>query len=123
MFVAVLVLLGDPPDLVVAAQGPGDRVRQGVQLLDHPAALQARQVAEPAEEQGQHGQDRDLRGERLGAGDADLRPGVQVDAAVGLAGDRAADDVADGQRPVPLPFRLAQGGQRVGRLARLGDAR
>ena len=42
-------------------------------------------------EQRQHG---DLRRERLGGGDADLGPGVQVDAAVGLAGDGAADDVA-----------------------------
>ncbi len=62
-----------------------------------------------------------LRREGLGRGDADLRAGVQVDAAVGLLGDRAADDVADGQRGVPLAFHLAQGGQRVGRFAALRD--
>ena len=48
-------------------------------------------------------------------------PGVQVDAAVRLAGDGAADDVADGERRVALALRLAQGRQRVGRLARLRD--
>ena len=38
----------------------------------------------------------ELRRERLGRGDADLRPGVRVDGAVGLARGHAADDVADG---------------------------
>ena len=66
----------------------------------------------------QHG---DLRREGLRAGDADLGPGVEVDAAVGLAGDRRADDVADGQRRMPPPLRLAEGPERVGRLARLAE--
>ena len=74
-----------------------------------------------AEVQGQHGQHGHLVGERLGAGDADLGAGVEVDAAVGLAGDAAADDVAQRQRRMPLALRFAQGGQRVGRLARLRD--
>ena len=38
----------------------------------------------------------ELRRERLGRGDADLRAGVRVDRAVGLARRHAADDVADG---------------------------
>ena len=79
------------------------------------------QVPQPAEVEGQHGQHHALRRERLGRGDADLRPGVQVDAAVGLLGDRAAHHVADGQRRVPLAFHFAQGRQRVGRLAALRD--
>ena len=37
----------------------------------------------------------DLRRERLGRGDADLRPGMGVDGAVGLARGHAADHVAD----------------------------
>ena len=64
----------------------------------HGQAVGERQVAEPAEVQGQQGQHGDLRRERLGAGDADLGAGVQVDPAVGLAGDRAADGVDDRQR-------------------------
>ena len=62
-----------------------------------------------------------LRGERLGRGHADFRPGVQIDAAVGLLGDRAADHVADGQRRMPLALHLAQRRQRVGRFAALRD--
>ena len=62
-----------------------------------------------------------LRRERLGRGHADFRPGVQINAAVGLAGDRAADDVADRQRRMPFAFHFAQGGQRVGRFAALRD--
>ena len=46
---------------------------------------------------------------------------MQIDAAVGLAGDRAADDVADRQRRMALALHLAQGGQRVGRFAALRD--
>ena len=56
------------------------------------------QMAHAAQVQGKQRQDGDLGGERLGAGDADLRTGVQVDAAVGFAGDGAADDIAQGQR-------------------------
>ena len=78
-------------------------------------------MPQPAEVQGEHRQHDALRGERLGRGDADFRAGVQVDAAVGLAGDRAADDVADRQRRMPLALHLAQRGQRVGRLAALRD--
>ena len=68
-----------------------------------------RQVPHPAEVQGQHGQDGDLIGERLGAGDADFRAGVQVDAAVGLAGDAAADDVAQRQRRMALALATRAG--------------
>ena len=69
----------------------------------------------------QHRQRDALRREGLGRGDADFRPGVQVDAAVGLLGDRAAHDVADRQRRMPLALHLAQGRQRVGRFAALRD--
>ena len=62
-----------------------------------------------------------LRREGLGRGDADFRAGVQVDAAVGLAGDRAADDVADRQRRVALALHFAQRGERVDRFAALRD--
>ena len=48
-------------------------------------------------------------------------PGVRVDRAVGLARRHAADDVADGDAAGALPLRLAQRGERVGRLAGLRD--
>ena len=48
-------------------------------------------------------------------------PGVQINAAVGLAGNRAADDVANRQRRVALAFHFAQGGQRIDRFAALRD--
>ena len=63
----------------------------------------------------------ELRRERLGRGDADLRAGVRVDGAVGLARRHAADHVADGDAARALPARLAQRRQRVGGLAGLRD--
>ena len=98
----MVIALGDAAHLVVAGQRPPDRVGHGAQLADHARPLQAGQVAHPAEVEGEHGQDGDLVGERLGAGHADLRPRVEVDAAVGLAGDAAADDVAQGQGRMAL---------------------
>ena len=115
------VPFGDLAHPALALQRLADQVRQGVQLTHHLRSLNRRQVAHPAEIEGQHGQDGDLVGERLGAGHADLGAGVEVDAAVGLPRDAAADDVAQGQRRVPLALALAQGGQRVGRLAGLGQ--
>ncbi len=79
------------------------------------------EVPQPAEIEGQQGQHGHLRRERLGAGDADLGAGVEVDAAVGLAGDRAADGVDDRQGRVAAPLGLAQRAQGVGRLARLAE--
>ena len=48
-------------------------------------------------------------------------PGVRVDRAVALPRGHAADDVADRDAARALGLRLAQRGQRVGRLARLRD--
>ena len=95
----------------------GDRLDR----IDDGQAVGEREVPEPAQVERQQGQDGDLGRERLGAGDADLGAGVQVDAAVGLAGDRAADGVDDRQGRMPPPLRLAEGAQRVGRLARLAE--
>ena len=78
-------------------------------------------MPEPAQVEGQQGQHGDLGRERLGAGDADLGAGMEVDPAVGLAGDRAADGVDDRQGRVPAALGLAEGAQRVGGLARLAE--
>ena len=78
-------------------------------------------MPQAAQIEGQQGQDGHLRRERLGAGDAHLGPGVEVDAAVGLAGDGAADGVDDRQGRVPAALGLAQGAEGVGGLARLAE--
>ena len=78
-------------------------------------------MADAAQQQRQQGQNGHLRGEALGRGDADLRAGVHVDAAIVLAGDGAGDVVADAQGPVALALALAQCGQRIGGLAALAD--
>ena len=63
----------------------------------------------------------ELRRERLGRGDADLRTGVRVDRAFGFARGHAADHVADREAARALALGLAQRRQRVGGLARLRD--
>ena len=65
----------------------------------------------------------ELRGEGLGGGDPDFRPGVRVHGAVGFPRGHAADDIADGNALGALLARLAKRRQRVGGLARLGDRR
>ena len=81
------------------------------------AALQDAQVAEPGQPERHQRERGDLAGERLGAGDADLGAGVQVDAAVHLARDGRADHVDQPERAGAAALGLADGRQRVGRLA------
>ena len=54
-------------------------------------------------------------------GDRDLGPGLEEDDRVGLAGDRRADRVRDGDDRAALLAGVAGRGDRVGGLARLGD--
>ncbi len=68
--------------------------------------LHHRHVAQAAELEREQRQRDHLARERLGRRDADLRAGVQVDAAVGLARDRRADDVHDA-RASRAPRRFA----------------
>ena len=91
-----------------------DRVHDG-------QAVRERELSEPAEIKRQQQEHRDLGGKRLGAGDADLGAGVEIDAAVGLAGDGAADGIDDRQRRVPPALRLVESTERIGRLARLAE--
>ena len=78
--------------------------------MSHPAQVQC--------QQSQHG---DLRGEGLGRCHPDLGSGVQVDPPIGLAGNRRADRVTDGQCLVALPPALPHRRQGIGRLPALGD--
>ncbi len=117
----VVVKLGQLADLAVLRQDAGDLIRQlshrGYQiataLLGHPRAA--------AEVEAEEGEGHDLRGERLGRGDPDLGPGVDVHPAVRLARDRRAHDVHDGHTARALLLRLPQRRQRVRGLARLRD--
>jgi hypothetical protein len=79
-------------------------------------------VAEEAtstQEEGEEREHGDLTGEGLGRCDADLGSDAEVDAEVGLAGDRRPDDVDHAERQRATLLGLFEGGERVGRLARL----
>ena len=70
----------------------------------------------------QHGEQRErhhLAQERLGGGHRDLLVGLRVDDAVALARHGRAHHVRDAEHLRALYARVADGGQRVGRLARL----
>mmetsp|Transcript_35379 Transcript_35379/g.88069 ORF Transcript_35379/g.88069 Transcript_35379/m.88069 type:complete len:317 (+) Transcript_35379:1089-2039(+) len=68
-----------------------------------------------------HREGEDLRGEGFGRGDADLRPGVQVDSPVRLARDRGADLVAHADAEALVLLGELQRGEGVRRLPRLRD--
>ena len=93
----------------------------GFEFLDDPDALAGGEMPDAAQQQREQGEDGDLRGEGFGGGDADLRAGVHVDAAVVLAGDGAGDVVANAEGAVALALALAHGGQGIGGLAALAD--
>ncbi len=63
----------------------------------------------------------DLRDERLGGSDTDLRTGMRVEHRVGLARDLCAVGVADGEHLRALLPRVTHRFERVGRLAGLAD--
>jgi hypothetical protein len=70
---------------------------------------------------GERGQHRELAGEGLGRGDADLRPGQRRHDDIALARDGRGRHVDDGEDVLALLLGIAQRGQRVGRLAGLRD--
>jgi hypothetical protein len=107
--------------LDVGAWRRARRTRSGapLQRLHELDAVAEAHVAHAAEVERQHRADQQLRGERLGRGDADLGPDVLVDAAVGLAGDGGADDIVDREHLVALALGFAHRGERVDRLAGL----
>ena len=84
-------------------------------------AVRVDRAARPRHRDRERGQNRELRRERLGRGDADLRPGQSVKHDVGLARDRAFRLVDDRDDLLPGFAAVAQRRQRVGGLARLRD--
>src|SRR5437763_10552944 len=74
-----------------------------------------------AEEQTDRRQDRHLRSKGFGRGNADLRTGVHIDAAVAFPRDAAGNVIADAQGPVPFSPALPHRAEGVRRLAALAD--
>ena len=86
-------------DVIVAAEHRLDDLRQTGDLL--PDTLDARlleRALDLRQLEREHSERSDLRRERLGGRDTDLRTRVRVDHAVALARDPAADDVGDRER-------------------------
>ena len=96
-----------------------DVLEVGDDALRRSASSVAAQLGEAQREQV-HG--RDLGDEGLGGGDADLEAGARVEHAVGVARGLRAHDVGDREDRRAALAGEAHGGQRVGRLAGLGDA-
>ena len=97
------------------------RSGMAVDLAGEAHAFVAGKAAAAAELERHHEQHGHLAGEGLGGGHRDLRAGVQIDAAAGLAGDGGADDVAQAHHEGAFLVGLAHGGQGVGGFAGLGD--
>ena len=117
----VRVAGGDFRDVIVEFEGFPHEPGQISEGLDETHPVAEAEVPQPPEIEGNHGHQDELRSERLGRGDPDLRPGVLVDAPVGLPGDGRADHIVDRQRAVALPLGLAERGERVDRLTGLAD--
>lgn len=117
------VLLGDFLDARHAFGGQGflDQAGQfarGLQQLG--ALLLAERATGAAQPQGQHQEGADHAGVRLGAGDADLGPGVDVQRVVEFAGHGGALGVDDAQGLRAELLGLAQRLEGVDGLAALG---
>ena len=90
-------------------------------VLDHGRYCIAWGAAGLARRDGEAQQHGELARERLGGGDADLRPGQGRHGCGGLPGDGGGRHVDHRQGVLALPLGVAQGGQGVGGLARLRD--
>ena len=74
-----------------------------------------------AEQEGYHGEHGDLACECLGAGHADFRTGVQVDAAIACTCNRRTDTVTDGECGCAFLLGFAESGERICSFAGLAD--
>ena len=98
------------------------RRRRLLQVRDDVLLFLARQPALGAGEvRGKRGEHRQLAGEGLGRGDADLRAGVGREQQVRLARHGAGRHVDDHRDALLLAARVAERRKRVRRLARLTD--
>ena len=114
---------GVPPgnrlDMRGLFQGPPHQVGRALQRPHIIDPVGETQVPHPADVQGEHRPDEQLRGEGLRGRDPDFGTDVLVNAAVRFPGDRGAHDIRHREDFVPLALRFAEGGEGVDRLARL----
>ena len=109
-------------DLAVEMQRLLDQPRNLDQPLHQPALAFRVGAVELGERDHEHAERRELRRERLGRRDADLRAGARQQHELRFAHERALGHVADRQaRQVAGLLGHAQRRERVGRLARLRD--
>ncbi len=89
--------------------------------MDNLFALLQTQAAPAAEVQPEHQERRQLRRERLGRSHSDLRPRVEIDAPLGLAGDGTSYRVDDADHAGTPGLGDLDGLERVGGLTGLRD--
>ena len=108
--------------------GLGLRVQNPLDLLgrigklaeQHARLLGGQAVLDLRQQQSQKRQAHNLADKALGRGDRDLLVGLSVDDAVALTRHRAAHHVGNAEDLGALDTRVANGGEGIGRLARLG---
>ena len=114
--------MGHRGNIVVVIEGAVERGRRFEQMAHDLLFLGAVHPAfHHRELRGERGEHRELAGERLGRGDADLGPRVDRQQQVRLARHRAGRHVDDRRDGLPLRLAIAQRGERVGGLAALRD--
>ena len=120
---SLVVALRDVLDRMVAVEEAPHLVRQVVELVEDELDLVRRErLAVLGELQPDQEEQRDLRGERLGGGDADLETRARVENRVDLARDLRAHHVRDRDRSRAVLARELHRLNRVARLAGLRDA-
>lgn len=119
--VGLRVFFGNGGDLRLQLKRAGHEVGQFFHLSDHIASLAVREMANASKKKTKERENRQLRGEGLRCGDADLRSRVHVDAAIAFAGDRAGDIIADAKRAMPFALALTQSGKCIGSFTALAD--
>ncbi len=118
--VLVVVPPGDRDQLCLASQDMLDVRRQHDEPVEPCLAVLGRHLAPHTPQmQSQQVERRELRRERLRGRHADFRAGMRIEHALGLAGQAAPHDIADGHHLGALLPGMADGRQRVGRLTGL----
>ena len=107
--------------LGLRVQNPLDLLGRIRKLAEHHTCLLGGQaILDLRQQQSQQRQAHDLADEALGRGDRDLLVGLGVDDAVALARHGAAHYIGDAKDLGALDARIADGGEGIGRLTRLG---
>ena len=107
--------------LGLGIQNPLDLLGRIGKLAEQHACLFGGQaVLDLRQQQGQQRQAHNLADEALGRGDRDLLVGLGINDAVALTRHGAAHHVGDAKDLGALDTRVANGGEGIGRLARLG---